>query len=94
MPTYVYEREDGSRFEAIEKITAEPLDVCPDTKQKVKRIPCWQGMSIITGWSPDKERRKDKLKKEGPKDKYGTTLDKYRKQIEANTKKAQGLNDV
>lgn len=38
MPTYEYEREDGSRFEIQQKITDEPLRVCPDTGQKVKRL--------------------------------------------------------
>ena len=39
-PTYEYEREDGSRFELKQKITDEPLQECPETKQKVKRVIC------------------------------------------------------
>lgn len=38
MPTYTYKREDESRFEIEQKITEDPLTVCPTTGQKVKRI--------------------------------------------------------
>ncbi len=38
MPTYTYKREDGSVFEIDQRITADPLEVCPTTGQKVKRI--------------------------------------------------------
>jgi putative FmdB family regulatory protein len=38
MPTYVYKREDGSTFEVMQRITEEPLDVCPTTGQKVQRL--------------------------------------------------------
>ena len=38
MPTYVYRREDGSTFEIEQRITEDPLDVCPDTGQKVERV--------------------------------------------------------
>lgn len=38
MPTYVYRREDGSTFELEQRITEDPLKVCPDTGQKVERV--------------------------------------------------------
>lgn len=38
MPTYTYQREDGSRFEIEQRITADPLEVCPETGQDVERI--------------------------------------------------------
>ena len=38
MPTYVYRREDGSRFEIEQRITEPPLVVCPTTGQNVVRI--------------------------------------------------------
>lgn len=38
MPTYTYKREDGSVFEIDQRITADALEVCPTTGQKVKRI--------------------------------------------------------
>lgn len=38
MPTYVYRREDGTTFEIEQRITADPLEVDPETGQKVERI--------------------------------------------------------
>jgi len=38
MPLYVYEREDGTQFEVIQRITEAPLKVCPTTGQAVKRV--------------------------------------------------------
>ncbi|MEX0779728.1 MAG: zinc ribbon domain-containing protein [Balneolales bacterium] len=38
MPTYQYQREDGSTFEVMQSIKAEPLEKCPDSGQKVKRV--------------------------------------------------------
>ena len=38
MPTYVYRRKDGSKFEIDQRITADALTTCPETGQKVERI--------------------------------------------------------
>lgn len=38
MPTYTYRREDGSTFEVFQKITDDPLEVCPETGQPVERV--------------------------------------------------------
>ncbi|RMG42345.1 MAG: zinc ribbon domain-containing protein [Candidatus Dadabacteria bacterium] len=38
MPIYEYEREDGTRFEIMQKISDEPLTKCPTTGQAVKRV--------------------------------------------------------
>lgn len=38
MPTYVYRREDGSTFEIEQRITADALETCPDTGQRVERV--------------------------------------------------------
>lgn len=38
MPTYVYKREDGTTFEVMQRITDDPLEVCPTTGQKVTRV--------------------------------------------------------
>lgn len=38
MPTYEYMREDGSRFEVIQKFSDTPLTICPETGQQVKRV--------------------------------------------------------
>ena len=37
MPTYDYQREDGTTFEVMQRITDDPLGTCPTTGQKVKR---------------------------------------------------------
>jgi len=36
--TYTYKREDGTTFEVEHPHDQEPLRVCPQTKQKVRRI--------------------------------------------------------
>ena len=38
MPIYEYQRQDGTVFEILQKISEEPLTVCPDTGQPVKRL--------------------------------------------------------
>lgn len=38
MPTYVYRREDGTKFEIKQRITDDPLETCPETGQPVTRI--------------------------------------------------------
>ncbi len=38
MPTYEYRREDGSTFEVVQKMTDDPLETCPTTGQRVKRL--------------------------------------------------------
>lgn len=38
MPTYEYEREDGTRFELQQSINENSLETCPTTGQKVKRL--------------------------------------------------------
>ncbi|ARA91757.1 MAG: zinc ribbon domain-containing protein [Bacteroidetes bacterium] len=38
MPTYVYRREDGTKFEIEQRITDAPLETCPTTGQRVTRV--------------------------------------------------------
>ena len=38
MPTYQYRREDGTSFELRQKFLDEPLQVDPQTGQKVQRV--------------------------------------------------------
>ena len=38
MPTYEYKREDGTTFEMWQNINDDPLETCPETGQKVKRL--------------------------------------------------------
>lgn len=52
MPTYEYKREDGSTFEITQSINDDPLEICPTTGQKVKRIISGGGGVVYkgTGW--------------------------------------------
>jgi putative FmdB family regulatory protein len=38
MPTYEYQREDGTTFETLQRMSDEPLVTCPETGQRVRRI--------------------------------------------------------
>jgi putative FmdB family regulatory protein len=38
MPLYEYEREDGTKFEVMQKLADSPLETCPETGQKVRRL--------------------------------------------------------
>ena len=53
MPIYVYEREDGSTFEVIQRMSDDALTTCPDTGQKVQRqisasTPIFKGSGYYT----------------------------------------------
>ncbi|HKI44618.1 MAG TPA: hypothetical protein VKA08_04700 [Balneolales bacterium] len=52
MPTYVYKREDGTTFELMQGINDEPLQIDPETGQKVHRV-ITGGAGVVykgTGW--------------------------------------------
>lgn len=52
MPTYVYKREDGTTFELMQGINDDPLEVDPETGQKVHRV-ITGGAGVVykgTGW--------------------------------------------
>jgi putative FmdB family regulatory protein len=38
MPIYVYERDDGERFEVRQDFSEDPLQTDPDTGQNVRRV--------------------------------------------------------
>lgn len=38
MPTYIYQREDGTRFELRQSMKDDALTECPDTGQQVRRV--------------------------------------------------------
>ena len=38
MPTYEYEREDGTRFEVQQSMADDALETDPETGQKVRRV--------------------------------------------------------
>jgi len=49
MPTYEYKREDGTTFEVKQSINDEPLEKCPETGQKVKRVITGGGGVVYKG---------------------------------------------
>lgn len=59
MPTYVYYCNDCKHeFEEFQKITSEPISICPKCKKEVKRIPSC-GIGLIfkgNGWFCNRNR--------------------------------------
>lgn len=49
MPTYQYQREDGSSFEIMQSIKDDALKTCPETGQKVRRIISGGGGVVYKG---------------------------------------------
>lgn len=49
MPTYEYKREDGTTFEILQKMSEDPLEVCPTTGQKVRRVVSGGGGVVYKG---------------------------------------------
>ncbi|MDX2127920.1 MAG: FmdB family zinc ribbon protein [Chloroherpetonaceae bacterium] len=49
MPTYQYQREDGTQFEVFQKISEPALEVCPATGQRVLRVISGGGGVIYKG---------------------------------------------
>jgi len=49
MPTYEYKREDGSVFELRQSIKENPLETCPETGQRVKRMISGGGGVVYKG---------------------------------------------
>lgn len=71
MPTYEYKREDGTRFEVTQSINDDPLEKCPETGQKVKRVISGGGGVVYkgSGWyvtdykDSDRKEKRAKEKK-------------------------------
>ncbi len=68
MPIYEYERDDGSRFEFRQGFSEQPLELDPETGQKVRRV--FSAPSIIyhgTGYysTSYRSRPADKKASEG-----------------------------
>lgn len=64
MPRYEYKREDGSTFIKLQKMSDEPLKVCPTTGQKVSRI-ITGGSGVVykgNGWYVTDYKNKDNTK--------------------------------
>ncbi len=70
MPTYQYKREDGSIFEIVQKISADALNTCPETGQKVKRVITGGGGVVYkgTGWYVTDYKNKSNGASEGQKE--------------------------
>lgn len=49
MPTYEYKREDGTLFEFFQGMNDTPLETCPETGQKVKRMISGGGGVVYKG---------------------------------------------
>ena len=49
MPTYEYKREDGTTFEILQKMSEDPLEVCPTTGQNVRRVVSGGGGVVYKG---------------------------------------------
>ncbi len=66
MPTYEYQREDGTTFEITQSINDERLKTCPETGQAVKRIISGGGGVVYkgTGWYVTDYKNGGKPKKE------------------------------
>jgi len=71
MPIYEYQCEKCKKtFEQFQKITDEPLKMCPDCKGKVKRLISQTSFSLKgAGWYKDgySSAKPDTKKKEGAK---------------------------
>ena len=95
MPTYEYKREDGTVFEITQSINDDPLTVCPETGQPVKRIISGGGGVVYkgSGWYVTDYKNGNGQKKQAPseakKDEKATT-DSTKKSTGTTDKKASG----
>jgi putative FmdB family regulatory protein len=95
MPTYEYKREDGTTFEVRQSINDDPLEKCPDTGQKVKRVITGGGGVVYKGdgWyvtdykdSDRKEKRAETAQKvNGENSSNGTSADTANKSTNNKT---------
>lgn len=81
MPTYEYKREDGTTFEIRQSINDDPLEKCPETGQKVKRVITGGGGVVYKGdgWYVTDYKdtdRKEKAKAEKQAAQNGTSKKK------------------
>ncbi|MDX1671078.1 MAG: FmdB family zinc ribbon protein [Balneolaceae bacterium] len=74
MPTYEYKREDGTTFEIWQNINDDPLEECPTTGQKVKRVITGGGGVVYKGdgWYVTDYKNRDRPKKEDEKNDKST----------------------
>lgn len=74
MPTYEYKREDGTRFELKQSINDDPLEKCPETGQKVKRVISGGGGVVYkgSGWYVTDYKDSDRKEKRAAEKKNGS----------------------
>lgn len=68
MPTYEYKREDGTTFDIQQGINDDPLEKCPTTGQKVRRIISGGGGVVYKGdgfYVNDYKRKGEKKEEKG-----------------------------
>lgn len=83
MPTYIYKREDGTKFEWFQTMNDDKLTHCPETGQTVKRLIVGGQQPILRGrgfyaTEYSTEKHKQKL----ANDPLYTTLEDYKPKVE------------
>jgi hypothetical protein len=80
---YIYEREDGTRFEISQSMKEDALTVCPHTQLKVRRVITGGRGVQFKGWFPGKESDAYARHQSGlAKDPLYTTLSDYKPKVE------------
>lgn len=89
MPTYEYQRSDGTIFDCRQSINDNPLTVCPTTGLPVRRRFCFNpDNAFLKGmdWPGKMSESNDRARKNEEKIKSGkrltTTLDDYKPDLE------------
>lgn len=78
MPTYEYKREDGTTFEIWQGINDDPLEECPETGQKVRRLISGGGGVVYKGegfYVTDYKRNNEKKSNGAEKSEAGSSSD-------------------
>lgn len=95
-PTYRYKREDDTTFEIKESIKSTPLETCPETGQKVKRI--LFGSEVIyrgDGWPTKKFAKHNNYRKQLAKDPLYTSIgDKRDKLTESAERQREAIKKM
>jgi putative FmdB family regulatory protein len=82
MPTYTYRREDGSEFDQFQVMSEDPLLMCPETGQHVKRVVTGGIHTHLKGSWPSKTIATENRHAKGlAKDKLYTSLPEYQEKV-------------
>lgn len=80
---YIYEREDGSRFEINQPMKDDALKTCPESGQPVRRVITGGRGVQMKGWFPGKESAaKSRHEKGLANDPLYTTLSDYKPKVD------------